>query len=67
MYSGVTRETVVVTETLRMKSSAARIIPTSTASVRSAKTVRANVTSQTAMSVRVRRSSFGISCHSPML
>ena len=47
----VTRDTVVVAATRRMKSSAARIIPTSTATVRSANTVSANVTSQTSRSV----------------
>ena len=64
---GVTRDTVVVTATRRMNSSAARIIPTSTASVRSANTVRKNVTSHTLMSVLVSFSRRGISCHSPML
>jgi hypothetical protein len=58
---------VVVPATRRMNSSAASTIPTSTASVRSASTVSAKVTTHTAMSVFVSRSSCGISCHSPML
>lgn len=45
----------------------ARIIPTSTATVRSAKTVSANVTIQTLMSVFVSLSSAGTSPQSPML
>ena len=42
-------DTVVVFATLRMNSRAARTMPTCTATVRSAKTVRAKVTSQTPM------------------
>jgi ABC-type xylose transport system permease subunit len=47
MKSGVTGDTVVVPATRRMKSSAARIIATSTASVRSASTASPKVTTQT--------------------
>ena len=47
MYSGVTRDTVVVRLTRRMNSSAASTMPTSTATVRSASTVSVNVTSHT--------------------
>src|SRR4051794_12028181 len=50
-----------------MYSSAARIVPTSTATVRSAKTVSANVTAQTAMSAFESRTIVPISRHSPML
>ena len=60
-------DTVVVVATRRMNSSAARIMPASTATVRSATTVSANVTSQTSRSVQPCRHSSGISRHSPML
>ena len=50
-YSSVTAETVVVSATRWMNSSAASTMPTPTATVRSANTVSAKVTSQTAMSV----------------
>jgi hypothetical protein len=63
----VTCETVVVAATRLMNSRAARIIPASTATVRSAKTVSANVTTHTLMSVLVSLNSWGISRHSPML
>ena len=66
-YSGVTSETVVVCETFRMKRSIARIIPVSTARVRSANTVSAKVTTQTLMSILVSFSSSGISPQSPTL
>ena len=42
-------------------------MPTPTATVRSAKTVSAKVTSQTAMSVKSSWKMVAISCHSPML
>ena len=64
--SGVTRDTVVVVAILRMNSSAASIMPASTAIVRSANTVREKVSSHTLISVRVSRSISGISRHSPM-
>ena len=67
MSLGLTRATEVVFATRRMKSSAASTMPTSTATVRSATTVSANVESQTAISAFVILSSAGISCHSPML
>ena len=50
-----------------MNSSAARIIPASTATVRSANTVSTNVTSHTSRSVHPCFHSSPISCHSPML
>jgi hypothetical protein len=49
--ASVTCDTVVVAATRRMKRSAARIIPASTATVRSATTVSTNVTAHTARSV----------------
>ena len=58
---------VVVSATLPMNNSAARIIPASTATVRSANTVSANVTSHTLISVFVSLSNCRISRHSPML
>ena len=50
-----------------MNSSIARIMPSSTASVRSANTVSANVSSQTLMSIFVSFSSSRISPQSPTL
>ena len=49
-----------------MKSSAASAMPTSTACVRSANTVSANVTSQMLVSVRLMRKTDGSSRQSPM-
>ena len=66
MYSGVTRATVVVVVTRRMKSSAARIMPASTATVRSANTVSAKVMPQTAASAGASLRTPGTSRHSPM-
>src|SRR4029079_1932890 len=66
-YAFVTHETVVVFATFRMKSSAARMMPYSTAIVRSANTVRANVVAHTATVAHDILRSLGISLHSPML
>ena len=62
-----TRATLVVAVTLRIYISAARIMPASTATVRSANTVKRNVMSQTEMSAQLSLRMSGISDHSPML
>ena len=64
--SSVTCAMSVVVATRRMKRSAASAIPTSTACVRSAKTVSARVTGHTLASVRLVRKMSGISAQSPM-
>jgi len=61
----VTCETVVVAATRLINSNAARIMPACTATVRSANTVSAKVTSHTLTSVLVSLSRDGISSHSP--
>ncbi len=63
----MTCDTVVVFVTLRMNTRAAKIIPASTATVKSANTVSENVTSHTPISSGVSFRSSGISCHSPIL
>ena len=67
MKSSVTGETEVVSATLRMKVSAARIMPNSTAVVRSAITVSPKVTSHTAIADLVSCSRRTVSAHCPML
>jgi len=66
-YSSVTCVTVVVLVTFRMNTRAARIIPASTATVKSANTVSAKVISQVPISRGESFRSSGISRHSPML
>src|SRR5215813_15438026 len=66
-YYSVTTETEVVSVTLRIKTSTARIMPASTATVRSANTVNRKVASHTAISILDSFKSSGISFHSPML